>query len=92
MPRVGKRDKHRLEAGMAITIEPGVYLEGFGGIRIEDTVVVTETGCRVLTPTGKELREVLGGRTPYKIGVPGRIIQLITSVSVEEEFRDPNFL
>jgi Xaa-Pro aminopeptidase len=57
-PRLGKRDKARLEAGMAITIEPGVYLEGVGGIRIEDTVVVTETGCEILTPTSKELRVV----------------------------------
>ncbi len=55
-PRIGRRDKTKLQAGMAITIEPGVYLEGFGGIRIEDTVVVTEKGCDVLTPTGKELR------------------------------------
>jgi Xaa-Pro aminopeptidase len=57
-PRLGKRDKSRLQAGMAITIEAGVYLEGFGGIRIEDTVVVTEKGCEILTPTGKELRVV----------------------------------
>ena len=57
-PRIGRRDKMRLAAGMAITIEPGVYLEGFGGIRIEDTVVVTETGCEILTPTSKELRVV----------------------------------
>jgi Xaa-Pro aminopeptidase len=57
-PRIGKRDKTRLAAGMAITIEPGVYIEGFGGIRIEDTVVVTETGCEILTSTGKELRLV----------------------------------
>jgi Xaa-Pro aminopeptidase len=55
-PRIGKNDKGRLEAGMAITIEPGVYLEGFGGIRIEDTVAVTESGCEILTPTPKDLR------------------------------------
>ena len=58
LPRIGKKDKTRLAAGMAITIEPGVYLERFGGIRIEDTVVVTQNGCEVLTPTGKELRVV----------------------------------
>jgi Xaa-Pro aminopeptidase len=57
-PRLGKKEKTRLQEGMAITIEPGVYLNGFGGIRIEDTVVVTKTGCEVLTPTPKELREI----------------------------------
>ena len=57
-PRIGKTSKTRLQAGMAITIEPGVYIDGWGGIRIEDTVVVTEAGCDVLTPTPKTLREI----------------------------------
>jgi Xaa-Pro aminopeptidase len=57
-PRLGMKDHTKLEAGMAITIEPGVYLEGVGGIRIEDTVLVTGTGCEVLTPTDKALRVV----------------------------------
>lgn len=57
-PRIGKRDKGHLEAGMTVTIEPGVYLEGFGGIRIEDTIEVTPSGCRILTPTSKDLRTI----------------------------------
>jgi Xaa-Pro aminopeptidase len=54
-PRIGRKETTRLQPGMVITVEPGVYTEGLGGIRIEDTVAVTAQGCEVLTPTGKEL-------------------------------------
>ena len=53
-PKIGKKEKTKLRAGMVITIEPGAYVQDLGGIRIEDTVLVTETGCEVLTPTPKE--------------------------------------
>jgi len=41
-----------------VTIEPGIYIPGKGGIRIEDMVVVTHSGCEVLTPVTKELIEI----------------------------------
>ena len=39
-----------LEPGMVMTVEPGIYVDGIGGARFGDTVLVTETGCEVLTP------------------------------------------
>ena len=57
-PRVGSGQKTRLEQGMVITIEPGIYLAGQFGIRIEDMVAVTRAGCEVLTPAPKALIEL----------------------------------
>lgn len=54
-PRIARGVKDVLEPGTIITIEPGVYIPGFGGVRIEDMVLVTESGCEVLTPASKEL-------------------------------------
>jgi Xaa-Pro dipeptidase len=47
-----------LEAGMVATIEPGVYLPGYGGVRIEDDIVVEARGCRVLTHADRSLRVI----------------------------------
>jgi Xaa-Pro aminopeptidase len=57
-PAARPQSTDTLDAGMTITIEPGIYIEGLGGVRIEDLCVVTDSGHRVLTGFTKELLTV----------------------------------
>jgi Xaa-Pro aminopeptidase len=57
-PAVNPRNQDILEPGMVITVEPGIYIDGWGGVRIEDMVLVTDKGCEILTQSPKELIEV----------------------------------
>jgi Xaa-Pro aminopeptidase len=54
MPRLARGEKARLQVGHVVTVEPGIYLEGLGGIRIEDTLLVGPAGPEVLTPARKD--------------------------------------
>jgi Xaa-Pro aminopeptidase len=58
MPRLGKGEETVLQEGMVVTVEPGIYLEGVGGIRIEDDVVVTATGSVDLTTASRDFLEL----------------------------------
>jgi len=60
-PAVRQNSEAVLEAGMVITIEPGIYLPGWGGIRIEDDILVTPDGREVLTQLAKDLPGVVLG-------------------------------
>ena len=57
-PGFSRTVEAELVPGMVLTVEPGIYIEGFGGVRIEDDIVVTEEGCSVLTGSSKELLSV----------------------------------
>jgi Xaa-Pro aminopeptidase len=59
-PRVNFRSNERLAPGMVVTVEPGIYMPGKGGVRIEDLAIVTESGCNVLTTSPKELKVLSG--------------------------------
>jgi len=57
-PVLSPRSEALVEEGMVFTIEPGIYLPGFGGVRIEDTVAVTADGCVILTQAPKQLMQL----------------------------------
>ncbi len=57
-PRLSPTEEEILQVGMTETVEPGIYIKGFGGVRIEDLVVVTETGCDNFTRSDKKLIEL----------------------------------
>jgi Xaa-Pro aminopeptidase len=54
-PRFAVGQKTELQPGMIVTVEPGIYLSGWGGVRIEDDVLVTRAGHEVLTDVPKDL-------------------------------------
>ena len=58
MPRLGRGEETLLAAGMVVTVEPGVYIERLGGIRIEDEVLVTSQGAEILTSASREFLEL----------------------------------
>jgi Xaa-Pro aminopeptidase len=58
-PMVSWRSDEKLKAGMLVTVEPGIYLAGIGGVRIEDDVIVTPKGCRVLTHLSKKMEDAV---------------------------------
>ncbi|GAC43048.1 Xaa-pro aminopeptidase [Paenibacillus popilliae ATCC 14706] len=55
MPRLASSSDDVLTPGMTVTVEPGIYLPGFGGVRIEDDIVITDSGIELITQSTKEL-------------------------------------
>ncbi len=53
-PRLARGEQAPMPAGSVVTVEPGVYVEGYGGVRIEDTVLIAADGPEVLTPAAKD--------------------------------------
>lgn len=61
-PTISPRGRGVVEEGMVFTVEPGIYIPGWGGVRLEDMVLVTARGCEVLTVLSKDLKENIYAR------------------------------
>ncbi|PIP12258.1 MAG: Xaa-Pro dipeptidase [bacterium (Candidatus Stahlbacteria) CG23_combo_of_CG06-09_8_20_14_all_40_9] len=61
LPKVSNKSTYKAEEGMVFSIEPGVYIPGYGGIRIEDLILVTKTGYEVITKSPSASAEVITG-------------------------------
>ena len=59
LPRMTDKGTAKLKPGMVVTVEPGVYIPGWGGVRIEDDILVTRDGHEVLTNLPKQLEEMV---------------------------------
>ncbi len=59
-PSVSSVSQQELKPGMIVTVEPGIYIPGFGGVRIEDDILVTKNGCEVLSSLPKEFDAMIG--------------------------------
>ncbi len=60
-PRIGQNSDSILESNMVVTVEPGIYIPGWGGIRIEDSVIVKDNGCEIITCSQKDLKYLAEG-------------------------------
>jgi Xaa-Pro aminopeptidase len=58
-PRLSQLSTDILKEGMVVTVEPGIYLPGFGGVRIEDDILISSNGCEVLTSFPKEKLQIV---------------------------------
>lgn len=57
-PHISPNSKDKIERGMVFSIEPGIYIPGFGGVRIEDLVLVTKNGAELISGANREIIEL----------------------------------
>ena len=58
-PNLKPNSEDILPAGCVVTVEPGLYFKGFGGVRIEDMVLITKNGCKNLTEVSKDIKDII---------------------------------